>query len=90
MRKLLVLLALLVSSQASALRLSNGQLLSSGDELSKVYENLGKPIAKYKAKTRCGSGRTCSVTRMVYRFDSRKWFIDVKSGQVVNIEWTYR
>ncbi|MGY8870969.1 MAG: hypothetical protein ACKVJE_11065 [Pseudomonadales bacterium] len=90
MRKLLVLLALLVSSQASALRLSNGQLLSSGDELSKVYENLGKPIAKYKAKTRCGSGRTCSVTRMVYRFDGRKWFIDVKSGQVVNIEWTYR
>ncbi|BBB30563.1 hypothetical protein [Neptunomonas japonica] len=90
MRKLLVLLALLVSSQASALRLSNGQLLSSGDELSKVYENLGKPIAKYKAKTRCGSGRTCSVTRMVYRFDGRKWFIDMKSGQVVNIEWTYR
>lgn len=90
MRKLLVLLALLISSQAYALRLSNGQLLSSGDELSKVYEHLGKPIAKYKAKTRCGSGRTCSVTRMVYRFDGRKWFIDVKSGQVVNIEWTYR
>ena len=90
MRKLLILLALLVSSQAYAMRLSNGQLLSSGDELSKVYENLGKPIVKYKAKTRCSSGRTCSVTRMVYRFDGRKWFIDVKSGQVVNIEWTYR
>jgi len=90
MRKLLILLALLVSSQAYGMRLSNGQLLSSGDELSKVYENLGKPIVKYKAKTRCALGRACSVTRMVYRFDGRKWFIDVKSGQVVNIEWTYR
>ncbi|WP_372739520.1 hypothetical protein [Neptunomonas sp.] len=90
MRQILLVLLLLLSCQASALRLSNGQLLSSGDELSKVYEHLGKPITKYKTKTRCGSGRTCSVTRLVYRFDGRKWFIDVRSGQVMNIEWTYR
>lgn len=88
--KLLFVIMLFTSSQAYALRLLNGQLLSSGDELSKVYENLGKPIAKYKAKTRCGSGRTCSVTRMVYRFDGRKWFVDIRNGLVVNIEWTYR
>ncbi len=90
MRQISLVLLLLLSCQAYALRLPNGQLLSSGDDLSKVYEHLGKPITKYKAKTRCGSGRTCSVTRMVYRFDGRKWFVDVRSGQVVNIEWTYR
>ncbi|WP_293267133.1 hypothetical protein [Neptunomonas sp.] len=90
MRRIFVILVLLVASQAHALRLPNGQLLSSGDDLSKVYEHLGKPITKYKARTRCGSGRTCSVTRMVYRFDGRKWFVDVKRGLVINIEWTYR
>ncbi|SIS81493.1 hypothetical protein [Neptunomonas antarctica] len=90
MRQFLAVLLLLIANQAYALRLPNGQLLSSGDELSKVYENLGKPIMKYKAKTRCGSGGICSVTRMVYRFDGRKWFIDMRSGQIMNIEWTYR
>ncbi len=89
-RMMLSLLVLFWSVQAFSLRLSNGQLLSSGDEVSKVYEHLGKPITKYKTKARCGSGRTCSVTRLVYRFDGRKWFIDTKNGTVVNIKWTYR
>jgi len=75
---------------AYGLRLPNGQLLASGDELSRLYESLGKPITKYKTKARCGSGRTCSVTRMIYRFDGRKWLIDVKNGHIVNINWTYR
>ena len=90
MRYLTVVILLIVTAHAYALRLPNGQLLSSGDELSKVYEYLGKPITKYRTKARCGSGRKCAVTRMVYRFDSRKWFIDVRDGHIVNIKWTYR
>lgn len=87
---ILASLTLLLSQAANALRLPDGQLLSNGDDLSKVYEYLGKPITKYRAKVRCGSGRKCTATRMVYRFDERKWFIDVKNGEVINIEWTYR
>lgn len=78
------------ASSVYALRLPDGQLLALGDDLSKLYESLGKPKTKYKTKARCGSGRTCSVTRMIYRFDGRKWLIDVKNGLIVNINWTYR
>ncbi len=77
-------------SKAWALRLPDGQLLSTGDEISKVYEYLGKPLLKYKTRAPCGAGRMCSVTRLVFKFSGRKWFIDTKNGHVVNITWTYR
>lgn len=90
MSKWLILVCLLVSGEAYALRLANGQLLSTGDDIAKVYEHLGKPVAKYRAKVPCGARQTCSATRMVYRFDGRKWYIDTRHGEVVNIQWTYR
>ncbi len=91
MNKLLCCILLsCLSLQVWALRLPDGQLLSNGDEISKVYEYLGKPLVKYKTRAACGSGRICSVTRLVFKFSGRKWFIDTKSGHIVNITWTYR
>lgn len=90
MRTLLMMLMLALSMSAQALRLPDGQLLSAGDDISRVYEYLGKPLMKYKTTAPCGAGRSCKVTRLVYRFDGRKWYVDTRKGQVVDIHWTYR
>lgn len=90
---ILTTLLTLISINAQAVRLSNGDLAKPGDPVEKLFNDWGKPDYRVKSQKTCGKiislkKTVCSTSRYIWKRGSEYWRIQYSGRMIIKIKWT--